>query len=135
MSDPMGEKLRIDKWLWHARFFKSRALAAKAVEAGVRIDSIRASKPSRTVTPGDTLTFAQEKRIRIVRVVAIGTRRGPAPEAQTLYEDLTPPEEPRQKQSEKPGAALADAPKYDRGGRPSKRDRRQLMKTIQPPLE
>ena len=76
MAEPVIEKLRIDKWPWHARFFKSRALAARAVETGIRVDGTKVSKPSRTVGPGDTLTFAQGRRIRVIRVIAIGTRRG-----------------------------------------------------------
>ncbi len=125
------QKLRIDKWLWQARFFKSRALAAAAVETGVRVDGTRVSKPSRTVSPGDTLTFAQGRRILVIRVLAIGTRRGPAPEAQALYEDLTPPEAPR----DKPGDKAARSPKFEGGGRPSKRDRRQLIKSKRTPLD
>ena len=125
------EKLRIDKWLWHARFFKSRAIAAAAVEAGIRVDGTRISKPSRTIQPGNTLTFAQGRTVRTIRVAAIGTRRGPAPEAQELYEDLSPPEP----KDDRPGAAVAKAPKFDRGGRPSKRDRRQLINSKRSELE
>ena len=119
------DKLRIDKWLWHARFFKSRSLAAAAVETGIRVDGTKVSKPSRTVSPGDTLTFTQARRVRVIRVVAIGNRRGPAAEAQALYEDLTPPEE----RSEKPGDVGTPVPKYDKGGRPTKKDRKQLNKS------
>ena len=91
-----AEKLRIDKWLWQARFFKTRTLAAKQVTGGhVRVNGAKTTKASHAVLIGDVLTFAQAKRIRVVRVQAIGTRRGPAPEAQTLYEDMTEPEETR----------------------------------------
>lgn len=89
-------KQRIDKWLWQARFFKTRSLAARQVAAGhVRVNATRISKPAQTVTAEDVLTFAQSRQIRVVRVIAIGTRRGPASEAQTLYQDLTPPDEPK----------------------------------------
>ena len=84
------DALRIDKWLWQARFFKSRALAAKAVAAGIRINGQRTDKTHALVRPGDVLTFKQAKTVRVIRVDAIGTRRGPAPEAATLYEDLDP---------------------------------------------
>lgn len=85
--------LRIDKWLFHARFFKTRSLAAKQVSEGrVRVDGVRISKPSRSVSPGHVLTFPQGRAIRVVRILALGSRRGPAPEAQALYEDLSPPE-------------------------------------------
>ncbi len=109
MSEPPS-KLRIDKWLWQARFFKTRSLAARQVSDGqVRLNGERVGKPAQNVSAGDVLTFAQGRQIRVVRVTALGTRRGPADEAQGLYDDLTPPE----------------APKQDRvGPRPTKRDRR-----------
>ena len=112
------DKGRVDKWLWHARFFKTRSLAAKQVTGGhVRLNGTRISKASVTVTVGDTLTFPQARRIRVIRIAAIGTRRGPAPEAQALYLDLTPPEE-------KPEPAA----QIERKGRPSKKDRRMARK-------
>jgi ribosome-associated heat shock protein Hsp15 len=84
--------IRIDKWLWHARFFKTRSLAARMVSEGrVRVNSVRVTRPGRTLAPGDVLTFAQGDAVRVVRVRAPGTRRGPAPEARALYDDLAPP--------------------------------------------
>jgi ribosome-associated heat shock protein Hsp15 len=84
-------KLRLDKWLWQARFFKSRSLAAEVIEAGsVRVNGTRISRPGRDVIEGDTLTFPQGRRIRLVRVLALGQRRGPVTEAQSLYLDLDP---------------------------------------------
>ncbi|MEL6702511.1 MAG: RNA-binding S4 domain-containing protein, partial [Pseudomonadota bacterium] len=92
MTDPASASIRIDKWLWHARFFKTRGLATKLVQAGkVRVDSTPISKPSRSVGPGNVLTFPQGREVRVIKIVDIGTRRGPAPEAQALYEDLAPP--------------------------------------------
>lgn len=83
------EWIRLDKWLWQARFFKSRALASKICAAGrVRIDGERVTKPHATIRPGHVLTFPHARDIRVVRVVALGTRRGPAVEARTLYEDV-----------------------------------------------
>jgi ribosome-associated heat shock protein Hsp15 len=83
--------LRLDKWLWQARFCKSRSLAAALIEAGsVRVNGTRVSRPGRDVQTGDVLTFPQGARIRVVRVVALGLRRGPATEAQALYLDLEP---------------------------------------------
>ena len=80
---------RLDKWLWHARFFKTRGLAQKACEAGrIRVNGRRNTKAHRTVGPGDVLTFVQGRLVRIVRVSAVAERRGPAPEAQRLYEDI-----------------------------------------------
>ncbi|WP_103256813.1 RNA-binding S4 domain-containing protein [Tabrizicola aquatica] len=87
--------LRLDKWLWQARFFKSRSLAAEVIEAGaVRVNGTRISRPGRDVSAGDVLTFAQGARIRVVRILALGERRGPAAEAQAMYLDLDPPATP-----------------------------------------
>lgn len=81
--------MRLDKWLWHARFFKTRALSTKLVSSGkVRVNARRVSKPATSVGPGDVLTFPQAGLIRVVRVIAIGDRRGPAQEAQQLYENV-----------------------------------------------
>jgi ribosome-associated heat shock protein Hsp15 len=81
--------LRLDKWLWHARFFKTRGLAAQVVERRrVRINQAVVTKAHYRVRPGDVLTFPQGGRVRVVRVVAIAERRGPASAARTLYEDL-----------------------------------------------
>lgn len=110
--------LRIDKWLWYARFFKTRSLASKTVAGGhVRVNSGRVSKASHAVGPGDTLTFAQGRRIRVIRILDLGTRRGPAPEAQALYDDLTPPAD-----------ITSGTPKTERGGRPTKKDRRDAIR-------
>jgi ribosome-associated heat shock protein Hsp15 len=90
MSTP--GRLRIDKWLWQARFVKSRSLAAALVEAGhLRVNGQPITKPGREIAPGDTLTFPQGGRIRLIRVTALGLRRGPATEAQGLYLDLDAP--------------------------------------------
>ena len=84
--------LRLDKWLWQARFFRTRGLAAAAVTAGhVRLNGARAVKPAAAVRAGDVLTFVQGGRVRLVRVAELGLRRGPAAEAQTLYDDLDAP--------------------------------------------
>jgi ribosome-associated heat shock protein Hsp15 len=89
------ETIRLDKWLWQARFFKTRGMATRAVQAGhVRVNSVRTVKPAQAVGPGDTLTFVRAGQVRVVRLRAIGLRRGPATEAQTLYDDLAPPAEP-----------------------------------------
>lgn len=86
------DRIRIDKWLWQARFFKTRGLAGGVVTAGhLRINGDRTAKPGRAVGPGDVLTFRQAARVRVVRILACGTRRGPAAEARTLYVDLDPP--------------------------------------------
>ncbi len=88
MNDPRPT-VRLDKWLWHARFFRTRGIATAEVAAGhVRVNGVKVSKPGRAVGAGDTLTFAQGAQIRLVRVLATTVRRGPATEAQQLYLDL-----------------------------------------------
>ena len=83
--------LRIDKWLWHARFFKTRSLATRLVKSGkLRLNGILISKPSRCVEVGDILTFPKELETRVIEIYNLGQRRGPAPEAQRLYKDLAP---------------------------------------------
>jgi len=86
-----ARKIRLDKWLWHARFAKTRSLAAKLCEEGVRIDGVLVLKPGATVRPGQVLTFALGRHVRVIELVAVGERRGPAEEARTLYRDLAPP--------------------------------------------
>ncbi len=111
---------RIDKWLWFARFFKSRTLAAEMVTQGrVRLNGERCTKASQSVRQGDVLTFAIGLNVRVVKVVADGVRRGPAAEARTLYEDLTPA------RPTEPVAETAEG--RDKGtGRPTKKDRRAI---------
>ena len=83
--------LRLDKWLWQARFFKSRPLACAMIAEGhLRLNGQRCLKAGHQVGPGDTLTFPQGARIRLIRVLAPGQRRGPAAEAAGLYLDLDP---------------------------------------------
>jgi ribosome-associated heat shock protein Hsp15 len=86
------EAIRLDKWLWHARFARTRVLAGELCQAGrIRIGGEIVSKPHRLVRVGDVLTFPAGGHIRTVRVVGLGTRRGPAAEARRLYDDLSPP--------------------------------------------
>ena len=124
MNAPVGPSQRADKWLWHARVVKSRSLAQGLVKSGkVRVDGVRVSTPSRNVTPGETLTITMDRQIKVLEVVGIGTRRGPAGEAQTLYNDLTPPPAPRQQDATSSSSAPV-APREEGAGRPTKRERR-----------
>lgn len=115
-AEETAESIRIDKWLWHARFFKSRGLAAALVKSGrIRVDGTSVSKPSRAISAGAVLTFPKEDEVRVVKVLGLGVRRGPASEAQALYEDLTPTRPPK------------ISPLEQRvGGRPTKKDRRDM---------
>jgi ribosome-associated heat shock protein Hsp15 len=83
---------RVDQWLWFARFFKSRTSAAKFCLAGrLRINAAPIAKASHVVKEGDVLTFFVGGHVRVVRVLALGSRRGPPGEARSLYQDLDPP--------------------------------------------
>lgn len=118
---PATGRMRLDKWLWAARFFKTRSLAATQARSGrIRVNGSHVKKASAAVAPGDVLTFPKTDRIFVVRIKDLAERRGPASEARTLYEDLSPP--PAQRQGEETGGGVRD-----RGsGRPTKADRRAL---------
>ena len=117
--------MRADKWLWHARFFKTRGLATKLISAGhLRVNSVKVTKPAQAIGPGDVLTFPQAKRIRVVKLLALSDRRGSAPIAQALYEDLTPIEEKRVDGSDEVAPNVLRAPRFEGKGRPSRKDRR-----------
>jgi ribosome-associated heat shock protein Hsp15 len=82
---------RLDKWLWFARVVKSRSLAARLVAEGhVRLNARRIETPAKALGPGDVLTIALERQLRVLKVVAPGTRRGGFSEASLLFEELTP---------------------------------------------
>ena len=84
--------LRLDKWLWYARFFKTRNLATQLIASGkLRLNGEVMSKPHRAALVGQVLTFVQQNDVRVIEIVALGQRRGPASEAVTLYNDLSPP--------------------------------------------
>lgn len=86
-----AEGLRLDKWLFHARVFKTRGLAAERVEGGgIRLNGQPCRKPGRAVRPGDLLVVSAHGQVRSFEVLALGTRRGTAAEARALYRDLTP---------------------------------------------
>lgn len=81
---------RIDKWLWHARFYRTRVLAQAAASGGlIRLNGHRVEKSSVSVGPGDVLTLPRGREVIVVRVIGLSERRGPASEAQRLYEILT----------------------------------------------
>lgn len=89
---PERTKIRIDQWLWFARFVKSRSLAARLCGAGiVAINGVAVKKPNQTVRVGDVVVFPQGGWQRTVRVIALGVRRGPAVEARLLYDETAEP--------------------------------------------
>jgi ribosome-associated heat shock protein Hsp15 len=81
--------IRLDKWLWHARFCKTRSIAARLIADGrVRVNARRVQKPATPVRVGDGISFARDGTVVVLRVLALGSRRGPAAEARLLYHDL-----------------------------------------------
>lgn len=121
-----AEKMRIDKWLWCARFFKTRSLATQAVESGkVKLDAQRI-KPARDITPGHLLSIQIGEFVWEIEVLSLSDHRGPAPMAQTLYRETEASQLRRQQQilahqaNREPGAHLK--------GRPTKRDRRLIKR-------
>ena len=116
-----AERQRIDKWLFFARVAKSRTLAAKLAQGGhVRVNGAKIGQASHEVKPGDVLTVTLERRVIVYKVVDCGARRGPAPEARLLYEDLSPPP------PSKPDSALdrVGGKREAGAGRPTKKERR-----------
>ncbi len=112
--------VRVDKWLWAARCFKTRSLSGEACAGGkVKING-KTAKPSSAVKPGDLIEALTPGGPRVLRVEALAERRGPASVAQTLYEDLTPEPEPR------PERQLPPLLRNRGAGRPTKRERRQI---------
>ena len=115
-----GSFMRLDKWLWHARFFKSRGGASAYTAAGhVRVNGIRQTRSSARIRVGDTLTFALHGHVRVVEIIALSARRGPAVEARALYHDHEPPENRSKTPSETKLAQRSPG-----SGRPTKRERR-----------
>ena len=112
-------KQRLDKWLFFSRAVKSRTLAQKLIETGaVRVNSERTIRTDHQVGEGDVLTMTVHTRLLVWKILDPGERRGPAPEAATLYEDLSPPPVPRE---------FTPSPfgQRDDGGRPTKKERRE----------
>jgi ribosome-associated heat shock protein Hsp15 len=117
----MSDTLRLDKWLWYARFARTRTTAAKLItEARFRVNGQATDKSHHAVRIGDVLTFPLGRHVRVIKVLALAERRGPAPEARLLYEDLDPP------QPAPVSATPTDAVRPAGAGRPTKRERRAL---------
>ena len=120
---------RLDLWLWFARFFKSRTLSTRFVQSGrLRVNNQVIKKAHHNLRVGDILTFPKAGRVQVVKLLDLGLRRGPAPEARALYEDLSPPAPTHEEQQEKFGP-VAGARKSG-SGRPTKKQRRALNRLL-----
>jgi ribosome-associated heat shock protein Hsp15 len=118
--------MRVDKWLWAARFYKTRSLASAAVDGGhVEVNGERA-KRAKPIRVGDEVRIRLNQSTHVVRVRGLSERRGPAPEAQQLYEETEESRRERERLAEQ--RRLAPPPAYEEGGRPTKRDRRDLSR-------
>jgi ribosome-associated heat shock protein Hsp15 len=129
MASEEMDRVRIDKWLWAARSFKTRSLATEAVDGGkVEVNGERA-KPAKGIKPGDEVRLRVGPYEHVLMVRALGDRRGPASVAQTLFEETDASRAEREKLS----AQLKLAPAafvYEEKGRPTKKDRRELSRFI-----
>jgi ribosome-associated heat shock protein Hsp15 len=118
-----AKALRLDKWLWYARFFKTRNMATRLISSGkLRLNGEVMSKPHRAALVGQVLTFVQQNDVRVIEIIALGQRRGPAVEAVTLYNDLSPPVA-KTRTVDKTGQGFENRIKGS--GRPTKRLRRE----------
>ncbi|ODT82348.1 MAG: RNA-binding protein [Pelagibacterium sp. SCN 64-44] len=116
-------KERLDRFLFFSRAVKSRTLAQKLIETGaIRVNAERTDRSDHRIGAGDVLTMALHGRVLVWRILDPGTRRGPASEAQGLYEDLSPPAPPR---AERSPYDAAIAPRPAGAGRPTKKERRE----------
>ena len=127
-STATPDSMRLDKWLWAARFYKTRALAVDDIAKGRVSVNGQAAKPSRDLRAGDTLALRQGPVQRTVVVKALSAQRGPAPVAQTLYEETADSLAARSREAEARRLAAEPALSIEQG-RPTKRDRRDLVRS------
>ena len=125
-AEPQPGKIRIDKWVWFARIVKTRSKAQSLIKAGkVRVNSEKTLSPRQNLKIGDVLTVTLDRQIKVLKVAAPGQRRGPAEEAQMLYEDLSPPVPMRDRDNPAP---ILHASREASTGRPTKKEQRQPKK-------
>lgn len=125
VTSPADERVRLDKWLWAARFFKTRSLAAEEIAKGRFAVNGQPAKASRDLHPGDRVEWRQHGVLREVVVRGLSSVRGPAPVAQALYEETAESLQARQRAAEQRRQGVEPALSIA-GGRPTKRDRRDL---------
>lgn len=126
VKERSDDGVRLDKWLWAARFYKTRSIAAQAIEAGRVHVNGAAAKPSRSLRPGDLVMLRQAPSHRTVQVLALSHVRGPAPVAQLLYAETAQSLQARQEAMQARRFGVEPALSQEQG-RPTKRDRRSLV--------
>lgn len=120
----LTDRQRIDKWLWHARVVRTRTAAASLVDQGlVRLNGARVAAASQPVRAGDVVTIALDRAVRVFKATGFAERRGDAQAASVLFEDLTPPPEPR-------SAEPRVAEREPGSGRPTKQERRAIDRLL-----
>lgn len=131
-AGPPGTQ-RLDKWLWFARFVKTRTAASDLVGAGkVRLNKVRVEKPAQVVRPGDVLTISLKKRVQLVRILGFAERRGPSAAALVLYEQLTAegdaikPHPPSSPDASRDAVVVNPVERPAGSGRPTKKERRAI---------
>lgn len=122
MEQSTTDAVRLDRWLWATRFYKSRTLAAEVCDGGKVEVNGHTAKPHKLVRVNDMVTFTHPSGLKELKVLALAERRGPATEARLLYEDLSPPPPPRE---ERP-FVVPPPLRLPGQGRPTKRERRQI---------
>jgi ribosome-associated heat shock protein Hsp15 len=128
-DSPESPRLRLDKWLWAARFYRTRSLALEAIEAGrVSVNGVR-PKPSRAIGPGDVVTVQRPPYAWEVEVLGLSERRGPAREAALLYRETPESEMKRREMAERQALMKAASPIAHE--RPNKRQRREILRFIE----
>ena len=126
------DRQRIDKWLWHARVVRTRSAAAALAASGhIRLNGQRTDAPSRAVRPGDVITVALDRTVRVLKVVGFADRRGDAEAAQGLWQDLSPPQPAKTQQ----GEPITSGQREAGTGRPTKRERRALDRLLDDGLD
>jgi ribosome-associated heat shock protein Hsp15 len=119
------DEVRLDKWLWAARFYKTRSLAVDEIAKGRVEVNGQVAKPARSLKPGDRVELRRDGQSRTVKVLALSEMRGPAPVAQQLYEETAESIALRQKQAQERRFGAEPSQAIEQG-RPTKRDRRKL---------
>jgi ribosome-associated heat shock protein Hsp15 len=123
-ADSDSNKMRVDKWLWAARFFKTRSLAIEAIDSGKVLVNEERVKPAKAIDVGNLIAIRLGPYTFVVEVLGLSDKRGPAPQAQKLYRET---EESVKKREELAFVRKAQAQEVQRGeGRPTKKDRREI---------